>query len=188
LEVLRWASVKFQDGQDLKKSTSGKSNDMDLGFYGYDPSSGQGGDEWGQGDQTEEHWMNHPVTGELMAFQVKGKGKGSPWKGGHYKGYAQKGGPSKGGYGKSAGKGGGKGGPFTGKCYNCGREGHPARDCPDLGKGFKGACFTCGGKGHRAAQCSAGKGSGGGETGHLKSVEAEVEVQTNGAFSILPTQ
>jgi hypothetical protein len=127
------------------------------------------------------------VTGELMAFQVKGKGKGGQWKGGYNKGYG-KGAPSKGGYSKGSGKGGGKGGPFMGKCFNCGREGHPARDCPDLGKGFKGTCFTCGGKGHRAAQCSAGKGSGGGgETGHSKSVEAETGDQTNGAFSILPS-
>ena len=121
-----------------------------------------------------------------MAFRVKGKGKGSSWKGGYSKGY-NKGGPSKGGYGKGYSKGGGKGGPFLGKCFNCGREGHPARDCLDLGKGFKGACFTCGGKGHRAAQCSAGKGSGGGEPGHLKSVEEETGVQTNGAYSILPS-
>ena len=55
LEVLRWASVKFQDGQDLKKSTSGKSNDMDLGFYGCDPSSGNAGDEWNSEEQNEEH-------------------------------------------------------------------------------------------------------------------------------------
>ena len=37
-EVLRWASVKFQDGQDSKKNSHTKSNDMDLGFYGCDPS------------------------------------------------------------------------------------------------------------------------------------------------------
>ncbi len=79
-----------------------------------------------------------------MAFQVKGKGKGGQWKEGYrgksgqagYGGYQKcrwRSDPMK-GLGK---KGGGKARPFTGKCYNCGREGQPARDCPDLGKGFK---------------------------------------------------
>jgi hypothetical protein len=160
---------------------------MDLGFYGCDSSSVHGGEEWSSEGQAEELWMNHPVTGELMAFQVKGKGKGGPWKGGYGKGGYTKGGSGKGGYGKGFSKGGGKGGPFTGKCYNCGREGHRAGDCPDLGKGFKGACFTCGGKGHRAAQCPAGKGSGGGDSGNLKSIEEETGDQTNGTYSILPS-
>jgi hypothetical protein len=90
-EVIRRASVKFQDNQDSKKTQQGKNNEMDSGFYGYDLSSGNGGEEWSLIEENEEHLMNHLVTGELMAFQVKGKGKRGQWKGG----YGSKGGQAK---------------------------------------------------------------------------------------------
>ena len=43
-------------------------------------------------------------------------------------------------------------------CYNCNREGHYSRNCPDLRDGGMVTCNTCGGKGHMSFTCpKAGK-------------------------------
>jgi len=53
-------------------------------------------------------------------------------------------------------KGKGKGRPFSGSCYHCGKWGHSARNCPAQGKGFKGKCYSCGVQGHSAKYCPKG--------------------------------
>ena len=76
------------------------------------------------------------------------------------------------GKGKSLGKGGKSMG--KGNCYNCGKPGHIARNCPKgkgKGKGFQGNCYNCGGKGHTAKNCPTPKGKGKG--GRINEVDGE---------------
>ena len=44
-------------------------------------------------------------------------------------------------------------GGFKGKCRNCGKIGHKARDCKEKKKPFRGSCFGCGKKGVKKADC-----------------------------------
>ncbi len=85
-EFLKWATVKSRESQDAKMGGKHETN-MDLGgFHGDLSQSGQGGaEEWKAEGEGEKFWFNHPSTGELLAFQVKGsqygKGEGSTGEG-----------------------------------------------------------------------------------------------------------
>jgi hypothetical protein len=54
------------------------------------------------------------------------------------------------------GPGGGRGGGGRG-CFNCGEDGHMARDCPNQGSpnqsSIQGACYRCGQAGHKMFDC-----------------------------------
>ena len=121
---------------------------------GSDEDSGKSND-WDGHDEGWGEWIQEIMINALG--KGKSMGKGGQWGKGGGKG----------------GKGGGKG--FTGKCFNCGKEGHSARFCrKGAGKGEAGAqrppnpnivCYTCGKTGHPARLCpdkQAGKGSWGG--------------------------
>ena len=64
------------------------------------------------------------------------------------------------------------GGASTTKCINCGKTGHPTRNCPEARKDPKERpCFGCGKVGHVRAQCPAAKKTLGAATVHFGRLE-----------------
>jgi RNA recognition motif-containing protein len=83
-----------------------------------------------------------------------------------------------------------RGRPTDTKCYDCGKEGHWARDCPS--GDWSNRCYKCGQKGHLQTECTNPDRSGGrpgyGGTGGADAKKTDAPAQTGEVKSDAPQQ